>query len=63
MGKDVKETLIVKSKVREYVKSLGDFNVSGDFLETLNQQVGKIIKHAAKRTEANSRKTVAARDI
>jgi histone H3/H4 len=60
---EVKETLIVKSKVREYVKSLGDFNVSGDFLESLNQKVGKLLKHAAKRTEANSRKTVAARDI
>ena len=63
MGKDVKETLIVKSKVREYVKSLGDFNVSGDFLETLNVQVAYLLKKAAKRTEANSRKTVAARDI
>ena len=63
MGKDVKETLIVKSKVREYVKSLGEFNVSGDFLESLNVQVAKLLKHAAKRTAANSRKTVAARDI
>ena len=63
MGKDVKETLIVKSKVREYVKSLGEFNVSGDFIETLNVKVAKLLKQAAKRTAANSRKTVAARDI
>ncbi|MCG3221668.1 MAG: DUF1931 domain-containing protein [Candidatus Heimdallarchaeota archaeon] len=63
MGKDVKETLIVKSKVREYVKSLGEFNVAGDFLESLNVQVAKLLKHAAKRTAANSRKTVSARDI
>ena len=63
MGKDVKESLIVKSKVREYVKSLGEFNVSGDFLETLNVKVAKLLKQAAKRTAANSRKTVAARDI
>ncbi len=62
MGK-VKETLIVKSKVREYVKTLGDFNVSGDFVEALNDKVGKIIAYATKRTAANSRKTVAAKDL
>ncbi|MEE9410338.1 MAG: hypothetical protein V3V41_05365 [Candidatus Heimdallarchaeota archaeon] len=62
MGK-VKESLIVKSKVREYVKSVGDFNVSGDFVEALNDKVAGIIKHATKRTAANSRKTVAAKDL
>ena len=62
MGK-VKETLIVKSKVREYVKTLGDFNVSGDFVEALNDKVGKLISYATKRTAANSRKTVAAKDL
>jgi len=62
MGK-VRETLIVKSKVREYVKTLGEFNVSGDFVEALNDKVGKIIAYATKRTAANSRKTVAAKDL
>ena len=62
MGK-VRETLIVKSKVREYVKTLGEFNVSGDFVEALNDQVGKIIASATRRTAANSRKTVAAKDL
>ena len=60
---EVKETLIVKSKVREYVKTLGDFNVSGDFVDALNEKVGKIIAYATKRTAANARKTVAAKDL
>ena len=59
----VKEMLVVKSKIREYVKSLGQFNVSGDFVEALNQEVAHLIKKATKRTEANQRKTLSARDI
>jgi len=59
----VKEMLIVKSKIREYVKSLGEFNVSGDFVEALNQEVAHLIKKATKRTQANQRKTLSARDI
>ena len=62
MGK-VKEVLIVKSKVKDYVKSLGDFNVAGDFVDALNEVTAKILKNAAERTKANGRKTVSAKDI
>ena len=55
--------LVVKSKVREYVKTLGEFNVAGDFVEALNYKVAKLLKAAAGRTKANSRKTVSAKDI
>jgi len=55
--------LIVKSKVREYVKTLGEFNVAGDFVDALNIQVAYLLKAAAGRTKANSRKTVSAKDI
>ncbi|OLS31996.1 MAG: hypothetical protein HeimAB125_13440 [Candidatus Heimdallarchaeota archaeon AB_125] len=62
MGKDI-QMLVVKSKVREYVKTLGEFNVAGDFVEALNYKVAKLLKAAAGRTKANSRKTVSAKDI
>ena len=55
--------LVVKSKVKEYVKSLGDYQVSGDFVDALNEQVAGIIKYATKRTAANARKTVSAKDV
>ncbi|MBY9001478.1 MAG: DUF1931 domain-containing protein [Candidatus Heimdallarchaeota archaeon] len=64
MGKDkVTEMLIVKSKVREYVKGIGEFNISSDFIEALNVEVAYLIKTAAKRTKHNSRKTLSAKDV
>ncbi len=64
MGKNkVTEMLIVKSKVRDYVKTLGDFNVAGDFVDALNEVAAKILWNAAERTKANGRKTVSAKDI
>jgi len=62
MGK-VKEMLIVKSKVREYVKGIGEFNISSDFIEALNVEVADLIKKASTRTKSNSRKTLSAKDV
>ncbi|MCK5305389.1 MAG: DUF1931 domain-containing protein [Candidatus Heimdallarchaeota archaeon] len=59
----VKEMLIVKSKVREYVKGIGEFNISSDFIEALNVEVAGLIKSAATRTKSNSRKTLSAKDV
>ncbi|MHA1621605.1 MAG: hypothetical protein ACTSVO_05625 [Candidatus Heimdallarchaeaceae archaeon] len=59
----VKEMLIVKSKVREYVKGIGEFNISSDFIEALNVEVAGLIKSAAGRTKNNSRKTLSAKDV
>lgn len=59
----VKEMLIVKSKVREYVKGIGEFNISSDFIEALNVEVAGLIKSAANRTKSNSRKTLSAKDV
>jgi histone H3/H4 len=61
--KEVVDVLIVKSKVKDYIKSLGDFNVSGDFYDDFNMMVAKMAKNAAKRAKANGRKTVSARDV
>ncbi len=55
--------LIVKAKLKEYIKSLGEFNVSADFYEEFNKKVAKLAKLAAGRTKANGRKTVAAKDV
>ena len=52
--------LVVKSKIKEYVK---ECNVSGDFAETLNKEVQNLISKAEERCKANGRKTVQARDL
>ncbi|MBY9001349.1 MAG: hypothetical protein KGD64_10565 [Candidatus Heimdallarchaeota archaeon] len=57
------EMLIVKSKIKEYVKTLGDYNVSSEFYDTLNLEVAKLVKKASKRATRNSRKTVSSRDV
>jgi histone H3/H4 len=52
--------LVVKSKVKEYVK---DCNVAGDFADALNNEIKTIIEKAEARCKANGRKTVQARDL
>jgi hypothetical protein len=57
MGSD---WVIVKSKIKELV---GQYNVSGDFSEVLNEKVKQMIHDSVKRAEANNRKTVMGRDL
>ncbi|HQP09859.1 MAG TPA: hypothetical protein PKV41_00570 [Candidatus Omnitrophota bacterium] len=58
-----KEMLLVGSKTKEALKSGGKYNVSGDALDALNQQVYWFISQAQKRCEANGRKTIKNYDI
>ena len=63
--KDVepKEMLIVKTKLKEYINSLGEFNVSAGFYEEFNLRVAELARRAAKRAKNNNRKTVSAKDV
>ena len=53
------EMIVVKSKVKEVS---GNCNVAGDFADALNGVAVDLVKAAAKRAEANGRKTVQAKD-
>ncbi|UPO14266.1 hypothetical protein MY480_08605 [Leptospira borgpetersenii] len=56
-GKNVeKETLIVTSKVKAYIKSKG-FMTSGDAIDGLNEKIHQLIDEAVKRPESNKRST------
>lgn len=57
MGSD---WIIVKSKIKEIA---GQYNVSGDFPEVLNEKVKQMVQDAIKRAESNNRKTVMGRDL
>lgn len=54
------ETIVVKSKVKEVS---GNCNVAGDFADALNKVAVELVKEAAKRADANGRKTVQAKDV
>jgi hypothetical protein len=58
------ETLFVKSKVREYIKSK-DMNTSSGILDgnSLNDMITWMLDRAVMRAQANGRKTVKARDL
>jgi histone H3/H4 len=52
--------LIVQSTVKE---QLADQNVSSDFYDALDGEVEELLADAARRAEANDRKTVQPRDL
>jgi len=53
---------VVKSKVGELAKKL-EMRLSGKAIDELDDLVEGALKKAAKRAEANKRKTIAAQDI
>ncbi|PSP57513.1 DUF1931 domain-containing protein [Halobacteriales archaeon QH_7_66_36] len=52
--------LIVKAAVKE---ALDDMNVASDFYDALDEEVDEILADAARRADANDRKTVQPRDL
>jgi hypothetical protein len=61
-GGGPKEMLLVASKARSAIKSLG-CNTAGDALDGLNGYVYWLIQQATKRASENGRKTVRAHDF
>ncbi|MCG6141789.1 hypothetical protein EHQ23_04285 [Leptospira bourretii] len=57
-----KESLIVTSKVKAYIKSKG-FMTSGDAIEGINEEIYRLIDKALERTSANKRTTVRSTDF
>ncbi|MFH1408975.1 MAG: histone-like protein [Nanoarchaeota archaeon] len=51
---------IVKAKLKQAVPN---YSIASDFAEALNQKVETLLKEAARRAEANGRKTVMAKDL
>ena len=52
--------LIVKAAVKD---ALSDQNVSADFYDALGDEVADLLDDAARRSEANDRRTVQPRDL
>ena len=58
--RDGMSNLIVKAAVKD---ALSEHNVSADFYDALNEEVGEQLEDAARRAEANDRKTIQPRDL
>ena len=54
------DLVVVRSKIKEHASGC---NVSGDFANALNEKVTDLIKEAARRAQANNRKTVQGKDL
>jgi histone H3/H4 len=61
-AKKPQEMLLVASKTKQVLKDAG-CNVSGDALDSLNELMHWYLEQAAKRAEANGRKTVRGHDF
>lgn len=54
------DLLVVKAKIKDVI---GDYNVASDFADELDKIVRHHVEMAAKRAEANGRRTVMAKDL
>lgn len=52
--------IVIKAKIKEVV---GNYQVSGDYVEALDKVVKESIKKSIERAEANHRRTVMAKDL
>ncbi len=57
-----RETLVVVSKVKEYVKEKG-LQTSESAVEALSEAVRELLDKAVKRAQGNSRQTIKDRDV
>ena len=57
--------LTVRTQIKEILKDseLGVENVSGDFIDRLDERVTQLIIDAAKRAKENGRRTVMGKDV
>lgn len=55
-------TLVVASKVREYVRSK-NFRVAGDFIDKLSDEIEAILDTAIDRADDNGRATIRGSDL
>ena len=57
--------LVVRTQVKEILKEsgLGLDNLSGDFMDTLDEKVKQLVLDAAKRAKENGRRTIMGKDV
>ncbi len=54
--------LVVRTQVKEILKEAGLENMSGDFMDRLDEKVKQLVLDAIKRAKENGRRTVMGKD-
>ena len=55
--------ITVRLQVKEIVKEAGIDNMSGDFMDRLDEKVKQLVLDASKRAKENGRRTVMGKDV
>jgi len=55
--------ITARTQVKEIVKDAGIENISGDFMEKLDEKVKQLVSDAVKRAKENGRRTVMGKDV
>jgi len=55
--------LVVRTQVKEILKEAGLENMSGDFMDKLDEKTKRLIQDAILRTKENGRRTVMGKDL
>jgi len=58
-----KDTLVVVSKLKHFIKELCGYNTSADVSDHLSEHIRKLCIDASKRAQEDGRKTIMARDF
>ncbi len=58
-----KEILVVASKIKSYIKTVGDMKCSSRFIEILSEKVREICDEAVSNARSEQRKTVLDKDL
>ena len=58
-----KETLVVASKVKNYIKNVGGLNCSAKVIDVLSDKVREVCDAAIESAKSSKRKTVLEKDI
>jgi len=58
------DMVVIKAKIKEFAKyNDKKLNVSGEFADTLNEKVKKLIEEACRRAKETNRNTVMKKDL
>jgi histone H3/H4 len=58
-----KETLVIASKVKNYIKEAADLKCSATVIDALSVKVSALLDEAIKSAQADKRKTVQDKDV
>ena len=58
-----KETLVIASKVKAYIKEASDLKCSASVIDVLSEKVRKLVDEAIKSAKADGRKTLLDKDF